>query len=143
MATLAQGVMEGNLPWALLLLGAGLALAAEAAGIPSLPFAIGLYLPVTTTTGLVCGGLVASFRKPAATADSRTLLASGMIAGDALVGILLAGIVVAGWAEALRWRAPGDGLAESLLTVGAFFALLLFFLRAGRTSERVGAPAAG
>ena len=58
MATLVTGVMHGDLPWALMLLGAALALAAEAAGLVSLAFAIGLYLPITTTAPLIFGGLL-------------------------------------------------------------------------------------
>jgi len=53
MATLAEGVMRGELPWALLLVGAGLAAAAEMAGVSGLAFAIGLYLPFTTTSPLI------------------------------------------------------------------------------------------
>ena len=127
MATLAQGVMQGNLPWALLLLGAILAAIAEAVGVNSLAFAIGLYLPVTTTTPLLLGGALAR-RKHGGESEPATLLSSGLIAGDALVGILIAGLVVSGWDRFVALRVPVEGsVFESVLTMGAFALLAIFF----------------
>ncbi len=124
MATLAEGVMHGQLPWALLGLGAVLATIAELAGIASLPFAIGLYLPITTSASLIFGGLIAQWRHtPAREDDSPTLFASGLIAGDALLGIVFAGVVVAGWDGAIALRAPGDSLLDAILTIIPFAAL--------------------
>src|SRR5262249_50102527 len=77
MATLAEGVWQGNLPWALLLLGAALAALAELIGINSLAFAIGLYLPVTTTTPLLIGGLIAA--RFGGDNEPATLMSSGLI----------------------------------------------------------------
>src|SRR5439155_19350922 len=102
MATLAAGVMHGDLPWRLLSLGAVLALAAEAFGIASLPFAIGLYLPITTSAPLILGGLASwllhghraggekSVPEPGdgerQRRESLTRLASGVVAGAARIG---------------------------------------------------------
>jgi len=130
MATLAQGVMQGNLPWNLLWLGVGLAAAAEALGLSSLPFAIGLYLPITTTSSLIAGGLIAKWHagRRDDEEDPATLLASGLIAGDALIGIALAGLVVSGWDRVLALRSTSAGpVAEGVLTLLPF-ALLAFFL---------------
>jgi uncharacterized oligopeptide transporter (OPT) family protein len=130
MATLAEGVMRGELPWALLGLGAALAAIAELAGIASLPFAIGLYLPITTSASLIFGGLIAELRRePASEDDSATLFASGLIAGDALLGIAFAGVVVAGFDGAFAVRTPGDSWLDALLTLAAF-ALLAAVLAA-------------
>ena len=63
MATLVTGVMDGNLPWALMVFGAVLALVAEACGVIPLAFAIGLYLPITTTAPLILGGLLRCGRR--------------------------------------------------------------------------------
>jgi len=127
MATLAQGVMQGNLPWALLLLGAGLAGAAEVMGVNSLAFAIGLYLPVTTTTPLMIGGLIAA-RQRGGDTEPRTLLSSGLIAGDALIGILIAALVVSGWDRFVALRTPAEGtFFESALTIAMFAVLTVFF----------------
>jgi putative OPT family oligopeptide transporter len=136
MATLAEGVMRGELPWALLGLGATLAAAAELVGVASLPFAIGLYLPITTTASLIFGGLIAEWRRgPAREDDPATLFASGLIAGDALLGIAFAGVVVAGWDGILAVRTPGQSWQDAALSIGAFAvlaALLARYVRGAR-----------
>ena len=99
MKMVVQGVMEGNLPWNLVFAGAGIAVAVEILGIPVLPFAIGLYLPLHLSTGIMASGLVRLYfekkkniseerRKDAI--DRGILYTSGLIAGEGLVGILLA-----------------------------------------------------
>lgn len=133
MATLTQGVMQGELPWALIALGAAIATVAELAGIASLPFAIGLYLPITTTAALIFGGLIAEWR-PRATRgnDPATLFASGLIAGDALLGIAFAAVVVAGWDGVFAVRSPSASVGDTLLTLAAFAGLatvLITYLR--------------
>lgn len=128
MATLVTGVMEGNLPWALMALGAGIALAAEACGVIPLAFAIGIYLPITTTAPLILGGLLRAAVAPGATPleDRPVLFASGLIAGDALMGIGIAALTVAGLGSSLALRTPGsaDATVEGVLTVAPFVALL-------------------
>jgi putative OPT family oligopeptide transporter len=143
MATLAEGVMHGQLPWALLGLGAVLATIAELAGIASLPFAIGLYLPITTSASLIFGGLIAQLRRtPVREDDSATLFASGLIAGDALLGIVFAGIVVAGWDGVIALRAPGDTLLDAALTLAPFAALAVVLARYVRSPGTAGGPPA-
>jgi putative OPT family oligopeptide transporter len=131
MATLAAGVMHGDLPWRLLGLGAALALVAEAFGIASLPFAIGLYLPITTSAPLVLGGVAAWALDRGPQAPERrerlTLLASGLIAGDALMGIGVATLVVSGLSARLALRAPGTGGWEDVWTILPFVALCTAF----------------
>ena len=91
--------MDGNLPWTLVFIGAGIAVVVEILGIPVLPFAVGLYLPVHLNTAIMVGGLVRLFfeKKRKVTENQRKeflnkglLYTSGMIAGEGLVGILLA-----------------------------------------------------
>jgi len=131
MATLVEGVMHGELPWALLTLGGGLALVAELVGVPSLAFAIGLYLPITTTASLILGGLASWWLKHgASTAEDHarqneraTLFASGLIAGDALMGIGIAGLVVSGVDSVFAFRSLGSGGIEYVLTILPFAAL--------------------
>jgi len=144
MATLASGVMAGELPWALMGLGAALALVAEAAGVVTLAFAIGLYLPITTSTPLIFGGLLrAALGRPRdddATNDRATLFASGLIAGDALMGIGVAALVVTGLAARVALRTPGDGPLDAALTIAPFAALMAALARHARADRRAPTP---
>jgi putative OPT family oligopeptide transporter len=148
MATLAAGVMQGDLPWRLLSLGAGFALLAEAFGVASLPFAIGLYLPITTSAPLILGGLASwllhgphpvgerSAARPGEgephLRESLTLLASGLVAGDALMGIGVAALVVSGLADRVALRSPGSGAWEDVATMLPFLLLFVLFVRFGQ-----------
>lgn len=136
MATLVTGVMDGNLPWALMMLGAALALGAEACGIIPLAFAIGIYLPITTTAPLILGGLLrAAVERPRQPLGDRPILfASGLIAGDALMGIGIAALTVSGLASTVALRSPGsagEGL-EAVLTILPFVALMVLLTRSTR-----------
>lgn len=104
MKLIVEGVMENDLPWALVFIGVFIAVAAEIAGIPVLPFAIGIYLPIHLTTCIMAGGLVRLIveksrldekTKKNALSDG-TLFCSGMIAGEGLVGVILAIFAVFG-----------------------------------------------
>lgn len=91
MKMIVEGVMNGNLPWGLVGAGAFLAIVVELLGIPVLPFAVGLYLPVHLSAGIMVGGLVRFvIEKKKKDVEPGILFASGMIAGEGLVGILLA-----------------------------------------------------
>ena len=98
MKTVIEGVMDGNLPWGLVLSGVCIAVVIEIIGIPVLPFAIGIYLPVHLNACIMVGGLVRlaidKLKKPEnekkRIANNGILFCSGMIAGEGLVGILLA-----------------------------------------------------
>ena len=102
MKMIVEGVMEGNLPWALVFTGVFLAVVVEIIGIPFLPFAIGVYLPVQLNACIMVGGLIRLFiEKKKMAAEKReeaitggTLFCSGMIAGEGLVGILLAVLAI-------------------------------------------------
>ena len=94
MKMVVEGVMGGNLPWNLVFVGVGIAIVVEILGIPVLPFAVGLYLPIYLSTPMMVGGLVRWFfeRKGGNKEgiDRGVLYCSGLIAGEGLVGILLA-----------------------------------------------------
>ncbi len=100
MKMVVEGVMDGNLPWGLVFIGVGIAVVIEILGIPVLPFAIGVYLPVQLNACIMVGGLVrlAFDRMKNKNKDSivqdGVLFCSGMIAGEGLVGILLAILAV-------------------------------------------------
>jgi putative OPT family oligopeptide transporter len=98
MKMIVEGVMSGNLPWSLVFVGVFIALIAELFGIPVLPFAVGMYLPIYSTTGIMVGGVIrlivdkkkGTETEKKARANRGVLFASGMIAGEGLVGVLLA-----------------------------------------------------
>ena len=104
MKLIIEGVMEGNLPWALVFTGVFIAVAVEVVGIPVLPFAIGVYLPVQLNACIMVGGLVRlaldklkkDKEEKDAIVNDGILFCSGMIAGEGLVGILLALLAVFG-----------------------------------------------
>src|SRR5437899_6715605 len=58
MATVINGILTRKLPWGLVLLGVFLVIAVEILGIRSLSFAVGFYIPISTTLAIFCGGLV-------------------------------------------------------------------------------------
>ena len=105
MKMIVEGVMNGNLPWALVFIGAFIAIVIEILGIPVLPVAIGLYLPLELSSCIMIGGLVrlvVDRQKSKDEEDKKRkvnaglLFSSGMIAGEGLVGILLAILAVVG-----------------------------------------------
>ena len=103
MKMIVEGVMGGELPWILIIIGALIAVVVEIVGIPVLPFAIGIYLPVHLNACIMIGGLVRlcfdkmknEEKKSKATNDG-ILFCSGMIAGEGLVGIVLAVLAIFG-----------------------------------------------
>ena len=94
MKMVVEGVMGGNLPWNLVFVGVGIAIVVEILGIPVLPFAVGLYLPIYLSTPMMVGGAVRWFFERKGDnkegIDRGVLYCSGLIAGEGLVGILLA-----------------------------------------------------
>ena len=99
MKMVVEGVMGGELPWALIFVGAFIAIVVEILQIPVLPFAVGLYLPIHLSTPIMVGGLIRLYydKKKMDSEEDRkqmvengVLYSSGLIAGEGLVGILLA-----------------------------------------------------
>ena len=119
MKLIAQGGINGDLPWTLIFVGGAVSIAFELAGINSIPMAIGLYLPLEITAPLAFGGCVRAItdwiknkaknkkvenntdkinrEAPENNADGAVLFCSGIIAGEGLVGILLAVFAVVGF----------------------------------------------
>ena len=105
MKMIVEGIMGGNLPWALVFIGVFLAIGMEILRIPVMPFAIGLYLPIYLNATIMIGGVVRMFMDGRKNVDEKTkndqvtdgtLYCAGMIAGEGLVGIALAILAVAG-----------------------------------------------
>ncbi len=103
MKMIVEGVMGGNLPWNLVLVGVFIALVVEVLGIPVLPFAIGLYLPIYLSVPMMLGGALRWFlekrkydseKEKDNVVQSGVLYSSGLIAGEGIVGILLAVLAI-------------------------------------------------
>lgn len=101
MKMIIEGVMQGNLLWALVFIGVFIAIVVEILGISVLPVAIGLYLPLELSATIMIGGVIRWFvdkkkadKEENKDANSGILFCSGMIAGEGLVGILLAILAV-------------------------------------------------
>lgn len=92
MKMVVEGVMEGNLPWTMVISGAFIAIVIEILRIPVLPVAVGLYLPIHLSVGIMAGGLIKMYadKKSKSFIENGILYSSGMIAGEGLIGILLA-----------------------------------------------------
>lgn len=139
MKMIIEGVMDNNLPWGLVCIGVCLAVAVEVVGIPVLPFAIGVYLPVQLNACIMVGGLVRlAFEKMKKEDKEKEriindgmLYCSGMIAGEGLVGILLAVAAVFGVGEVIdlsgKLNLPA-GVAN-ICSLGVFALIVLTVLK--------------
>lgn len=98
MKMLVEGIMNGELPWALIFIGVFSAIVVEILHMPVMPFAVGMYLPFSLSAGIMAGGVVrilvekrkGTEKEKKARTDRGLLFTSGMIAGEGIVGILLA-----------------------------------------------------
>lgn len=152
-----KGILDRRLPWELVILGAMIALTLELAGINSLAFAVGVYLPVSVSLGIFAGGairwLVERQERPKQINDGLTaeeisaasdrspgvLMASGYIAGGSIAGIVIA--FMAGFFEnadraITQWSEKSNpfmaGPNANLLSLLPFAALLLLLWLAAR-----------
>jgi putative OPT family oligopeptide transporter len=143
MSLIIDGILTQKLPWGLVLLGVFIAITLELAGISSLPFAVGVYLPIGASTPIWAGGIVRWLvdrrRRGASAAESDSspgvLLSSGLIAGGAIAGMTLA--LIAGTnadlSESLDLSAMVGALGQSdLVALLAFAAIGVFVYLVGR-----------
>jgi len=116
MATIIKGLLAQNLPWAPVLVGVFLAFMAQLAGAHALSWAVGAYLPVSTTAPIWIGGMIKSFvdtwrrrkegvAKEESELSSGMLYATGLVAGGSLGGVLIAFVAFFG-DRVLRMEAP-------------------------------------
>ena len=107
MALLVEGLLNHRMRWRLLLIGAFVALVIELCGIPSLPFAVGMYLPLSATAAILAGALIghcAGMRSPGGSEEKEEfqpgiLYSSGLIAGGAISAIAVAIIAGTGYGD--------------------------------------------
>lgn len=141
MKMIIEGIMGGKLPWALVITGIVLAVVVEILGIPVLPFAIGVYLPVQLNACIMIGGLVRLYfdkkkyrdeKEKKSTVNRGILYCSGMIAGEGIIGIVLAILAVAGVSDAIDLSAkmhlsPAAGTICSALVFAFMIYLVVKF----------------
>lgn len=151
MATLIKGIQSGNLDWNYVLAGAFLALVVELCGIKALSFAIGVYLPLSTTLPIYIGGAIRGMvnalkkkRKYAVVEgeedlEKGSLFATGLVAGGALMGVLFAFLnipeTVAGYLGKLSAE---HALVNGLGTLGYYILGIVFFAVMGWMLFRTG-----
>ncbi len=135
MKMIVEGVMSAELPWALVFVGVFIAVLVEVIGIPVLPFAIGVYLPVQLNACILIGGIIRLVFDKMKKEENRKkeivndgiLFCSGMIAGEGLVGILLALLAVFGVADAIDISAKLN-LPEIVVNIGSLVVFGLIIL---------------
>ena len=139
MKLVIDGVLDQNLPWALVAIGAGIAIVCELIRIPSLPFAVGVYLPVSTMTPIFVGGLLRLWMERKARDETQAanrrergiLLGSGFVGGEGLLGVGIALVAVAKSARpdgiGTDWLGP-DAVAM-LAGAAAFAVFITWFFR--------------
>ena len=123
MKLVIEGVLDNALPWVLVGIGVVIAIVAELFKIPSLPFAVGVYLPVATMMTVFLGGLLKNIMERTSKSDKEKeqrrengiLLGSGLVGGEGLLGVAIAGVAF------YYGRAP-RGIGEEW--AGAFAPLL-------------------
>jgi uncharacterized oligopeptide transporter (OPT) family protein len=153
MSYIIKGVLDRKLPWGLVLLGVMIAIVLEMSGIPSLAFAVGVYLPLSSSAPIFIGGLIrylvdSRLRKKLAhrnlTEDQLVaegdkspgvLMASGYIAGGAIAGIVIAFMAgfltdttrgIEAWSKANNPLYEGPGANMLSLIPFALLAFLLY-----------------
>lgn len=135
MKMIVEGVMEGNLPWGLVFIGVFIAVVVEIVGIPVLPFAIGVYLPVQLNACIMIGGLVRLVIDKSKRSDTEKnkivnngiLFCSGMIAGEGLIGILFAFFAIFGLDKVIDLSAR-FGISPLVSNIGGLILLGIIIL---------------
>ncbi|MGB6852853.1 MAG: oligopeptide transporter, OPT family [Thermoanaerobaculia bacterium] len=143
MMLVIEGVLQSSLPWGLVGIGVGIALVAELFRIPSLPFAVGVYLPVSTMVPVFFGGLLrwaaerqaGSEDEAAAARERGVLFGSGLVGGEGLLGVLIAAVAF------VRGRPPEGfgyewaGALAPWLALGVMVLLAWYFWRLTTRAE--------
>ncbi len=141
MAAVIQPLMMGGVtPWLLYGIGAGLILVLTLIGVPALPFALGMFIPMNLNAPLVVGGLVSwavnrhkNEEQAKANNNRGTLIASGFIAGGALMGVVSAILAFAGCDWMLT--AWADSMGAVYLGIAMYVAIIAYFIWHSRRAK--------
>ena len=135
MKMLVEGIMNADLPWALIFIGVFVAIVVEILKVPVMPFAVGMYLPFSLSAGIMAGGIVryivekikGTDEEKKERADRGVLFTSGMIAGEGIMGIVLAVLAVVKVDSVINLSAKFDFTTPQWVSL-IIFILLLFYL---------------
>jgi OPT family oligopeptide transporter len=142
MATLIKGLLAHNLDWQFVMVGVALAATVELCGVGSLSFAVGAYLPLSTTTPIFVGGVVRALAErvrekaggPQSHAEAElgpgNLFATGLVAGGAVAGVVVAMLTVIPSVGAAMKKASLEHALTSGLGEGGYQLLALAFFAA-------------
>jgi putative OPT family oligopeptide transporter len=134
-----DGILTQKLPWGLVLIGIFLALVMELVGVSSLPFAVGLYLPLSTSTPIMAGGIVRTLvdkKRNVSSSEAEfspgVLMSSGYIAGAAITGVLLAIFTIMGIDNKIDLSGWSKYLSSAdWFSLLPFLAIMYFLYRIG------------
>ncbi|MDX1582212.1 MAG: oligopeptide transporter, OPT family [Thermoanaerobaculia bacterium] len=141
MKLVIEGVLQASLPWGLVLIGVAIAIVVELLRIPSLPFAVGVYLPVATMVPVFLGGLLRFFVEKRAKsetdrderAERGVLFGSGLVGGEGLMGVVISAAAALAIGRGVEpWKGIGTGWAGAAapFVAALFFAgLIILFWR--------------
>lgn len=151
MATLIKGILSFNLDWQFVLVGVAIAVVMELCGIKALSFAIGIYLPLSTTLPIFIGGAIRGMVDRKHKKDAKTdvqeeedlrkgnLFATGLVAGGALAGVIVAFLSVNETISAGLSKINFEhALSESLGQNGYYLLGTIVFLLMAYTLLRIG-----
>lgn len=138
MATLIKGLLSFNLDWTFVLCGVFIAIVVELCQVKALSFAVGLYLPLSTTLPIFIGGAIKGLvdwrasRKNLSAEDAElgkgSLFATGLVAGGALAGVIVALLTVnEGIANAIAPWSAEHGIVDAFGQNGYHILGVLFF----------------
>lgn len=137
--------MERDLPWGLFLIGAVLAIVMQLCGVSSLAYAVGVYLPLSTTLPIFVGGMVCKVVDKArklsdeeAEMSPGTLMSTGLIAGGSIAGIIAAFLIfVPDVKKMLDFAAkPGGGETFAISSLLAFVVMVAVLFAVGFFGRR-------
>ena len=137
MKMLVEGIMNAELPWALIFIGVFIAIVAEILKVPVMPFAVGMYLPFSLSAGIMAGGTVryivekikGTDEEKKERADRGVLFTSGLIAGEGIMGIVLAVLAVAKVDSVINLSAKFGFTTPQAVSLIVFVLLLVYLFR--------------
>lgn len=144
MKVVIEGVLQQSLPWAMVGIGVAISLVAEMLRIPSLPFAVGVYLPVSTMVPVFFGGLLRWWAGRSTTDEEDrearvqrgVLFGSGLVGGEGIlgVGIAVVAVITEARPEGIGWQWAGAFAPWLAASVFGLLALWFWSLVRGRAA---------